>query len=118
MPKQKNRYKQMEQKMVLVLAADFLLFVLYLICAGNGIIWAKVLTAIFTIVLSALCLAFLFLSKELLRPRSLWMSAAAAGILLCVIFSLILNFPSPSPYRTIPDATAFHEYITNKPASL
>lgn len=75
------------------------LFVFYLIAAGTGVCWLKVLTAIIAIIISFLCLCFLFLSKELLRPRSLWMSTCALAILLCVVLSLILNFPSPMPPR-------------------
>lgn len=98
MSKRVNRYKRMERYMTFTLLADAFLFVLFLIGAANGILWLKILTAIFTILISGLCLGFLYLSKELLKQRSLWMSAAAAAILICTLFSLILNFPSPSPY--------------------
>lgn len=94
-----NRYKEMERYMTLALIADAVLFVLYLICAGIGIIWLKVILAILSIALSGLCLAYLYLSKELLRQRSFWMSVCAAAVLVCVVFSLILNFPSPNKYK-------------------
>lgn len=94
-----GRYKQMEQYMCFALLADLLIFVFYLIAAGNGIIWLKVILAIITILLSGLCLAFLYMSKELLNQRSLWMSVSAGAILICLLFSLILNFPSPNPYK-------------------
>ena len=97
MPQKNNRYSQMSKQMTLYLLADLVVFILFLIAAGSGIIWMKVLTAIITIVGSFLCLAFLYLSKEFLKPRSLWMTTAAAAILLCTFFSLILNFPSPTP---------------------
>ncbi len=83
--------------MTYALIADGLLFILYLICAGAGIIWLKVILAILAILLSGLCLAWLFVSRELLRPRSLWMSAAAAAVIVCIVFSLILNYPSAMP---------------------
>ncbi len=97
----KNRYREMERRMTYALAADLVLFILYLIAAGFGILWLKVITAIIAILLSGLCLGFLYLSQELTKPRSLWMSAASAAILACIIFSLILNFPSPSPYTKV-----------------
>ena len=97
MGKRVNRYKQMERYMTAALLADTALFILYLIGAGLGTLWLKVLAAIVAIVLSSLCLVFLYLTKEILRRRSLWMTAAAAAILLCTLFSLILNFPSPRP---------------------
>lgn len=99
MKKDQSRYKQMERYMCCTLAADLLIFIAYLIAAGNGIVWLKVIFAILTILVSCLCLVFLYLSKELLRPRSLWMSVSSAAILICLLFSLILNFPSPNPYK-------------------
>ena len=93
------RYKQMEFYMTCALIANAGIFILYLIFAGFGIVWLKVITAILCILLSGACLAFLYMSRELLRPRSLWMSAASAAVLVCVLFSLILNFPSPNRYK-------------------
>lgn len=103
MAKRRNRYKEMERYMTFALIADAALLLLYLIFAGLGVVWLKVILAILAIVLSCLCLVFLFLSKELLRQRSLWMSVGAAAVLVCILFSLILNFPSPNPYKkTVP----------------
>jgi len=99
MQKKNNRYRQMERYMTYALLADLVLFILYLIFAGIGIIWAKVIIAIIAILLSLLCLAFLFLTQELLKRRSLWMSVSAAAVVLCLLFSLILNMPSPNPYK-------------------
>ena len=97
MSNRNNRYKQMEKKMSCVLLADFVLFVIFLFASGFGVIWLKVITSIIAIIASILCLGFLFLTQELLRRRSLWMTAAAAAILLCTVFSLILGYPSPAP---------------------
>ena len=99
MPRKNNRYSQMSRQMTAILIANLLVFIVYLICAGAGVLWLKILTAIIAIIASGLCLAFLYLTKELLKPRSLWMSAAAAAILICLLFSLILNFPSPAPSK-------------------
>lgn len=99
MPNQQNRYKTMERTMCLALAADLILFIAYLIAAGNGILWMKVIFSILTIILAVLCLAFLYLTGELRKQRSLWMGTAAAAIVICLLFSLILRFPSPSPYK-------------------
>ena len=93
-----NRYKTMSRNMTLVLIADCILFIIYLAAAGVGVVWLKVVSAILTILVAGLCLAFLYLTKELLRQRSLWMTTAAAALVICVLFSLILNFPSPSPF--------------------
>ncbi len=89
------RYQRMEKYITYGLIADAVLFILYLIFAGFGIIWMKAICAVAAIVLSAAILGYLYLTRELLRPRSLWMSVAAAAVAVCVLFSLILNFPSP-----------------------
>jgi len=94
-----NRYKEMERYMTYALIADAAIFVLYLICAGTGVIWLKVILAILGIALSGLCLAWLYLSQELLKRRSLWMSVGAAAVLVCLLASLILNYPSPNKYK-------------------
>ena len=94
-----NRYKEMERYMTYALLADAGLFLLYLIFAACGIIWLKVILAILAIILSGLCLGFLYITKELLRKRSRWMSVAAAAVLVCTLFSLVLNFPRPNPYK-------------------
>ncbi len=95
-----SRYQRMEWLMTYALVADAGLFVLYLIFAAFGVTWLKVILAILVILISLACLAFLFMSKELLKQRSLWMSAASAAVLICLIFSLLLNFPRPNPYKT------------------
>ena len=99
MGKYNRRYQQMERYMTLALIADAALFLVCLLFAGLGMIWLKVLLAVLIIILSGLCLGFLYISKELLRQRSLWMSVAAAAIGLCLLFSLLLNFPSPNKYK-------------------
>lgn len=88
-----NRYKQMERYITYGLIADALLFILYLVFAGLGIIWLKVILTIVCFLISGYILYCLYVSKELLRQRSLWMSVAAASIIVCIFFSLILNFP-------------------------
>ena len=91
----KNRYKQMEKYMTLALIGNAILFIVYLIAAGTGVIWLKVVSSIIAMIVSVLCLVYLYLTKLLTRPQSLWMTTAAGAILVCILFSLILNFPSP-----------------------
>lgn len=93
-----NRYKNMERYLTYGLLADVLLFILYMIFSGMGIIWLKVLLTVLTLLLSAAILAFLYFSQELVKRRSLWIGTGAAAIIICLLFSLILNFPSPRPY--------------------
>jgi len=95
MAERRNHYKDLEQLMTVLLIAATLDFILFLIFSGVGVLWVKVVTAIFAILMPLLSLAFLYLSKELLRQRSLWLTTGFASILVCTIVSLICNFPSP-----------------------
>lgn len=97
----KARYRTMELILLVALVIDLILFIAFLIASGNGIVWMKVLFSILTIAISVLCLLVLYKTGELLKQRSLWMSTAAAAILICLLFSLLLNFPSPNPYSQI-----------------
>ena len=94
MTNEAKRFKQMERVFTAVLIAAAILFIIYLIAAGNGIIWLKVLMSIITILVCGLCLAYLYMTKLLLRPKTMWMTTAAGAILICLLFSLILNFPA------------------------
>ena len=95
------KYQQLQWYLTFALIAAAGLFALYLVFAGFGIVWLKIVTAILAILISFGCLAILYLRKELLRQRSLWMTTAAAAIIVCLIFSLLLNFPSPNKYKHV-----------------
>ena len=94
-----NQYKVFERFMTIVLCTDVAAFVLYMIIAGQGIIWLKVILALACLGLSGYILWVLYNAKELLRQRSLWMTVGAAAIAFCLFMSLILNFPSPNKYK-------------------
>ena len=51
--------------------------------------------AILGILISGLVLAYLYMSKELLRRRSIWMTLGAGSVVILTLMSLILNFPAP-----------------------
>ena len=99
MAQKPNRYKEMERYMTYTLCLDAVLFVLYMIVAGNGIIWLKVILTLLCLALSGALLWFLYATKELLRQRSLWITVGAGAIAVCLLFSLLLNFPSPNKYK-------------------
>ena len=113
MAKNNNRYKEMDALMTKVLIADAGIFVLYLLFSGLGIVFLKVVFAILGLGLSGLCLAFLYLTKELLRKRSLWMTAGAAAVIICILVSLIANYPSPDPLKSAPKETASYSQFVN-----
>ena len=92
----RKRYKELEQMMARILAADVVVFALFALFAALGVVALKVVCAIVTIIVSGMCLAFLYMTGELVKRRSLWMITAFACIALCVLFSLLLNFPCPA----------------------
>ena len=99
MAEKQNRYREMERYMTYALIGESVLFVLYLICAGFGVVWLKIVLGVVGILVALLGGAYLYLTGELLRPRSRWMSAGFAAVLLCLLLSLILNYPSPNPAK-------------------
>lgn len=97
MKKANDRYKQMERYISIAIIADALLFLFFLIYSWSGVLWVRVTTAVLTLLISSAALALLYLNKELLRRRSLWMTTAAVSIIACVVFSLLLGYPCPAP---------------------
>ena len=93
MASDRSRYKEMEQLLTALLIFDAVIFVLFLVISGVGILWLKILTAVITLAVALVCLLLLFLSKELLRTRSLWLSTGFFSLLVCTVASLILAFP-------------------------
>ena len=95
MARRKSRFKKMEFYITIALCVDAAIFLAYLFFAGMGLLALKIIAAVLCIALSGAALYQLFVSHELLRRRSFWMTVAAACIIICLLFSLILNFPAP-----------------------
>ena len=95
MQNKKARYKKMELLITIALCLNTAIFLAFLIISGIGLTAYKILTAIACILISGVVLYYLYKTRELLRRRSLWMTLAAACIIICVLFSLILKFPAP-----------------------
>lgn len=93
MVKKPNKLKQLHQQLTKALTIDVVAFLLYLLFAGLGITWLKVTTSLIAILISLLCLYRLYMTRELLRRRSFWMTVLAVSVIVCTLFSLILNFP-------------------------
>ena len=90
-----SRYKKLEKAITAALCVNTIVFIAYLIFAGCGQVALKIISMLVCFAISGGVLYFLYVTRELLRKRSLWMTLAAACILICVFVSLILNFPSP-----------------------
>ncbi len=91
----RRRYKELEQLMTRVLLADAAVFALYLLSAGCGWTALKVISAIIAILVSGLCLAFLYLNGEIRKRRSLWMVVGFGAVAVCLLVSLLLRYPAP-----------------------
>lgn len=96
MDNKRSRYKQMELMVTVVLCIDALIFLAYLIFAGKGMTGMKVVTAVLNFLISGAVLYFLYMTRELLRKRSMWMTLAAVCVIICVLASLLLRFPAPA----------------------
>ena len=94
------RYKQIDQLLTRVLIADTAVFILYLVFASFGIGALKIITAIIALIGSGLCLFYLYTLGEFKKARSRWLVMGFGAIILCILVSLILNFPSPAPVYT------------------
>ena len=86
----RNRYHEMESIMAKVLIGDAFLFFLYMYAANRigGWVVVKGIAAVLTILVSALGLVWLYLTREFGRRRSLWMVTACISILACILVSL------------------------------
>ena len=91
MASKRNPHQELEKFLSTGLLANAAVFVLYLLFAG--IVWLKVIFAILAILTPVAGLALLFLSRELLRQRSLWLTTGYFSLLICTVVSLILAFP-------------------------
>lgn len=93
----RRSYKKDEKLLTRILIGDAALFVLYMIFAASGLTALKVISTIVIIIASALCLAFLYLTGEIRKLRSRWLVLGFGCIILCLLVSLIFNYPAPAP---------------------
>ena len=101
MANKQNKYKLFERFLTVALCADAIAFVFYMIFAGLGIVWLKVILTLVCFALSGYILWLLYKTQELFRQRSLWITTGAAAIAFCLFMSLVLNFPSPNKYKQV-----------------
>ena len=93
--RRRNKFRQLERSLTMVIFADLVLFLLTLATGGVGYGWLKVIFGILTVLISGLGCAFLVLVNEHKRRRSWWMLSAFGSMFLCTLVSLITNFPRP-----------------------
>ncbi len=93
MAEEKSRYQQLEQVLTVFIVLDLLFFLGYLLAALFTVLWAKVLLLVLTLLASALGIALLFSTREIKRHRSRWITYALICIPLCMVVSMICQFP-------------------------
>ena len=110
----RKRYKDLELLMTRILIAVAAVFVLYLIFAGLGKPFLKIFTAIIAIAVSGLSLGFLYLCGEFKKRRSRWIVLGYICTVVCILASLVLNFPSPKPVAPTENPAASQTQVENK----
>ncbi len=93
MAENKNRYQQLEQVLTIFVVLDLFFFLGYLIAALATLLWLKILLLVLALLVSALGIALLCSTREIKRPRSRWIVYALVCIPLCIIVSMICQFP-------------------------
>lgn len=111
MAQKSNRYRDFDRLMTYVLLADCACFLLYLFFAGFGVLWGKIAAAALVLLISGCTLGYLYLTGELAKRRSLWMGVGAAALALCLVVSLVCNYPSPNKLKEkdkeLPQSTCY-----------
>lgn len=85
----------MEKLMTRVLLVDAVVFVLFLVFSAKAWTVARVIAAIVSILASLLSVAWLTITGEVTRRRSLWMVTGFGAIFVCLLVSLLLKYPCP-----------------------
>ncbi len=89
----KDHHQELERMLTVFVLAALVLFVAYLALAVVGQPVLKLVSAVLAILISIFSLWVLVNTKELLKQRSLWLSCSFASITLCIIVSLLCQFP-------------------------
>jgi len=95
MENKQRSFRTLERFLSLILYADLALFIAYLVTAATGLIVLKIVFAVVAMLVAAFCEWMLYCTRELLKPRGLWLTCAFFSIILCTAVSLICNFPAP-----------------------
>lgn len=88
-----NNYKDLDRVMTIALIGTAALFFFYLVFALFGVIWLKVILSILIFLACAGILVILYLTGEIKKHRSRWMTLGAACTAICLFVSLISGCP-------------------------
>ena len=92
----RRRYKDIERFLTQVLIADAAVFVLYMFFAGLGLGFLKITATVLCMLASVACLALLYMTGEMKKARSRWLVLGFGSIVVCLLVSLLLKYPSPA----------------------
>ena len=95
MTERRSRYRAFERFLTFILFIALAVFLIYLMSASLGALALKIICAVLVFLLSAYGLWSLYASKELLKPRSFWLTCAFGSLILLTVVSLLCNFPRP-----------------------
>ena len=95
MAEKRSRYRAFERFLTIILFIALTMFALYLLSAAFGWPVMKITAAVMSLLLTPYGLWNLYVSKELLKARSLWLTCAFGSIFVLTIVSLLCNFPRP-----------------------
>ena len=107
----RQRYAQYEKFLSIVLIADAVLFGLFLLFSGLGVVWMKVILSVVTILLSVLSMVSLYLTGEFNRHRSRYLVYGFGAVVICVLFSLICRYPAPAAPAAVTTAVRAFAYL-------
>ena len=102
----RRRYKDVERVLTQILLGEVVVFILYLIFAGLGLLALKVFTSIVIAAASVLCLGFLYMCREMFKRRSRWLVFGFSALLFLLLVSLLLNYPSPNEAKAAAETIA------------
>lgn len=88
-----NDYKVLDRYMTYALIGTAIAFALYLLFALLGVIWLKVILSILIFLACAGILAVLYLTGEIGKLRSRWMTFGAGCTAFTLLISLITGCP-------------------------
>ena len=95
MGKNQSNFKQLERFLATLLLIQVGLFLLFLCCAGAGLVVLKIVLALFGFLLGIFGLWMLSKTKEIWRSRSFWLTCSFCSPMVLMVVSLLCGYPCP-----------------------
>ena len=95
MGKNNSNFKQLERFLATLLLVQIGFFLIFLFCASAGLVVLKILFALFGFLLGVFGLWLLSKTREIWRPRSLWLTCSFCSPIVLMAVSLLCGYPCP-----------------------